>query len=241
MTGEMALVVDRLTIRFGGVLAVNNINFRMKRNDLHCLIGPNGAGKTTFFKALSGVVRPSSGRIWINGQESTRLPAHRVARLGVGIKMQVPNLLENISVEENLWIAARGRHSAVATNQIVESLLERTGLQKNRSSRVANLAHGHRQHVELASALATEPSILLLDEPAAGLSETEVEHLSSLLLQLKSEMAILVVEHNTRFVRAIAESVTVFHKGQILAVGTPERVFQDESVRTVYLGRDSML
>ena len=240
MTAEPVLSVEGLSVRFGGVLAVDSINFTLRRHDLHCLIGPNGAGKSTFFKAISGVVRPSSGRIWINGQESTRLPAHRVARLGVGIKMQVPNLLERLSVEENLWVAARCRHSAPKADQIVESLIDRIGINKYRSSPVMDLAHGHRQHVELASALATEPSILLLDEPAAGLSETEVNELSRLLQQLKKEMALLVVEHNTRFVRMIAESVTVFHKGRILATGSPDQVFQNESVKNVYLGRDAV-
>ncbi len=240
MTAEPVLSVEGLSVRFGGVLAVDSINFTLRRHDLHCLIGPNGAGKSTFFKAISGVVRPSSGRIWINGQESTRLPAHRAARLGVGIKMQVPNLLERLSVEENLWVAARCRHSASKADQIVESLIDRIGINKYRSSPVMDLAHGHRQHVELASALATEPSILLLDEPAAGLSETEVNELSRLLQQLKKEMALLVVEHNTRFVRMIAESVTVFHKGRILATGSPDQVFQNESVKNVYLGRDAV-
>ncbi len=237
MAAQTVLSVQGLSVRFGGVLAVDNINFVVRRHDLHCLIGPNGAGKSTFFKAVSGVIRPSSGRIWIDGQESTRLSAHRVARLGVGIKMQVPSLLEQLSVEENLWIAARCRHSVQEASEIVDSLIERVGMDRFRSFQVADLAHGHRQHVELASALATKPSIVLLDEPAAGLSETEVKHLGSLLLQLKSETALLVVEHNTRFVRMIAETVTVFHKGRVLATGTPPQVFADERVRAVYIGR----
>lgn len=235
---ETVLSVEGLSVSFGGVLAVDNVSFSLKRQELHCLIGPNGAGKSTFFKAISGVVRPSSGRVWINGYEATRLPAHRVARLGVGIKMQVPNLLEGLSVEENLWIAARCRHSAREADDIVETLMNLTGIEKNRTSLVSDLAHGHRQHVELASALATKPSILLLDEPAAGLSETEVDELSSILQQLKNQTAILVVEHNTRFVRMIAESVTVFHKGRILTAGSPDQVFQNESVKNVYLGRN---
>lgn len=233
---ETVLSVEGLSVGFGGVLAVDNVSFSLKRQELHCLIGPNGAGKSTFFKAICGVVRPSSGRVWINGYEATRLPAHRVARLGVGIKMQVPNLLEGLSVEENLWIAARCRHSARESDDTVETLMNLTGIEKNRTSLVSDLAHGHRQHVELASALATKPSILLLDEPAAGLSETEVDELSSILQQLKNQTAILVVEHNTRFVRMIAESITVFHKGRILAAGSPDQVFQNESVKKVYLG-----
>ncbi len=237
---ETVLSVDGLSVRFGGVLAVDSIDFSLKRHELHCLIGPNGAGKSTFFKAIAGVILPTSGRIWINGHESTRLPAHRVSRLGVGIKMQVPNVLENLSVEENLWIAARCRHAAREADQIVDSLLDRVKIAGSRSAKVADLAHGHRQHVELASALATKPSILLLDEPAAGLSDTEVDDLGLLLQQLKRETALLVVEHNTRFVRKIAAAVTVFHKGRILAAGSPDQVFQNENVKNVYLGRDAV-
>ena len=238
MAGETILSVEGMSVRYGGVAAVDDVDFSLRRGELHCLIGPNGAGKSTFFKAIAGVVRPSAGRVWINRQESTRYPSHRVARLGVGIKTQVPNLLEGLSVHENLWVAARRHHSARESNRVVEALIDQVGIIGDHFRPVADLAHGHRQLVELACALAIRPSILLLDEPAAGLTETEVNELASLLHDLRHGMALLVIEHNTRFVRMIAESVTVLHKGRILATGSPEQVFENEHVRNVYLGRE---
>ena len=241
MAGETILSVEGMSVRYGGVAAVDDVDFSLRRGELHCLIGPNGAGKSTFFKAIAGVVRPSAGRVWINRQESTRYPSHRVARLGVGIKTQVPNLLEGLSVHENLWVAARRHNSARESKRVVESLIEKVGIVDDRSRPVADLAHGHRQLVELASALAIRPSILLLDEPAAGLTETEVNELASLLHDLRHSMALLVIEHNTRFVRMIAESMTVLHRGRILATGSPEQVFENEHVRDVYLGREVVI
>ncbi len=238
MSNQAVLSVENLSVRYGGVLAVDHVNFTLRRNSLHCLIGPNGAGKSTLFKAIAGIARPASGRIWINGHESTRLPAYRAARLGIGIKTQRPNLLEDLSVEENLWIAARFRHDSNRADQVVGSLLDRIGIQSSRLSRVADLAHGHRQLVELASALATEPLVVLLDEPAAGLADSEVNELGKVLMQLASEAALLVVEHNTRFVRSIAETVTVLHKGRILATGPPSQIFADDRVKDIYLGRE---
>ena len=241
MPREIVLSIEGLIVRFDGVAAVNGVDFELQRDELHCLIGPNGAGKSTLFKAITGVVNSSAGRIWINGHETTRLQPHSVARLGVGVKTQVPSLLEGLSVRENLWIAARRSNSTRKASQIVDDLMERIGIAGDESRIVETLAHGRRQLVELATALAINPSILLLDEPAAGLSEEEVMEFANLLKERSRGMAILVVEHNMSFVRMVAENLTVLHKGQILAAGEPERVFDNERVQDVYLGKEAVL
>ena len=241
MSREIVLSIEGLIVRFDGVAAVNGVDFELQRDELHCLIGPNGAGKSTLFKAITGVVNSSAGRIWINGHETTRLQPHSVARLGVGVKTQVPSLLEGLSVRENLWIAARRSNSTRKASQIVDDLMERIGIAGDESRIVETLAHGRRQLVELATALAINPSILLLDEPAAGLSEEEVMEFANLLKERSRGMAILVVEHNMSFVRMVAENLTVLHKGQILAAGEPERVFDNERVQDVYLGKEAVL
>ena len=241
MPREIVLSIEGLVVRFDGVAAVNGVDFELQRDELHCLIGPNGAGKSTLFKAITGVVNSSAGRIWINGHETTRLQPHSVARLGVGVKTQVPSLLEGLSVRENLWIAARRSNSTRRASQIVDELMERIGIAGDESRIVETLAHGRRQLVELATALAINPSILLLDEPAAGLSEEEVTEFANLLQERSRGMAILVVEHNMSFVRMVAENLTVLHKGQILAAGEPERVFDNERVQDVYLGKEAVL
>lgn len=241
MPREIVLSIEGLIVRFDGVAAVNGVDFELQRDELHCLIGPNGAGKSTLFKAITGVVNSSAGRIWINGHETTRLQPHSVARLGVGVKTQVPSLLEGLSVRENLWIAARRSNSTRRASQIVDELMERIGIAGDESRIVETLAHGRRQLVELATALAINPSILLLDEPAAGLSEEEVTEFANLLQERSRGMAILVVEHNMSFVRMVAENLTVLHKGQILAAGEPERVFDNERVQDVYLGKEAVL
>ncbi len=241
MPREIVLSIEGLIVRFDGVAAVNGVDFELQRDELHCLIGPNGAGKSTLFKAITGVVNSSAGRIWINGHETTRLQPHSVARLGVGVKTQVPSLLEGLSVRENLWIAARRSNSTRRASQIVDELMERIGIAGDESRIVETLAHGRRQLVELATALAINPSILLLDEPVAGLSEEEVTEFANLLQERSRGMAILVVEHNMSFVRMVAENLTVLHKGQILAAGEPERVFDNERVQDVYLGKEAVL
>lgn len=240
MPREAVMSIEGLTVRFDGVAAVDGVDFTLQRDELHCLIGPNGAGKSTLFKAVTGVVRPSAGKIWINGHDTTRLQPHAVARLGVSVKTQVPSLLEGLSVRENIWVVARRSNSAKRATQIVDRLMERIGIADDESRVVETMAHGRRQLVEFATALAANPSILLLDEPAAGLSEEELVGFASLLQQPTHSMAVLVVEHNMKFVRLIAERLTVLHKGRILANGEPEQVFNDERVQDVYLGKEAV-
>ncbi len=238
MAGSAVLQIEDLVVKFGGVAAVDDVSFALERNELHCLIGPNGAGKSTLFKAVSGIVRPAAGRIWIRGNEATRMLPHSIARLGVSVKTQVPSLLEGLSVYENLWIAAR-RHSPRSRRKVIDPLMERVGIADEASRIVGTMAHGRRQMVEFATTLIAKPSIVLLDEPAAGLSDGEVEDFAALLNDLPSELSLLIVEHNMKFVKMIARKLTVLHKGRVLMSGGAESVFRDARVRDVYLGKEA--
>ncbi len=237
MRAEPVLEVENVTVRFGGVTALDNVSLSLRTGDLHCLIGPNGAGKSTFFRAVAGVQKIDEGRIWVEGCDIAGFAPHDVARLGVGVKTQVPSLLDGLSVLENAWIAARRTRTSAAADRVAESMLELVGVSGEARRTVGQLAHGRRQLVEFAVVLAAGPRILLLDEPAAGLTTVEVEEFAKRLREVRQQMAVLVVEHNMEFVRMLAETVTMLHRGRVLVAGSPETVFADENVRAVYLGK----
>jgi len=228
-----------VSMHFDGVTAVDDVSLRLRERELRCLIGPNGAGKSTFFKILSGQLRPSVGEVWLNGTRSDGMQPHAIARLGLSIKTQVPSLMNGLSVAENLWLAAQLHHRRDAANQRVGQLLEELGLGAVRASTAGALAHGQRQIVELGVALAADPWLLLLDEPAGGLTHGEVEHMAQLVRGLAERITVVVVEHDMRFVRSVAQTVTVFHQGRILAEGHADSVLADARVRDVYLGREA--
>lgn len=223
-------------MRFGGVLAVDDVRLRLYRRQLLCLIGPNGAGKTTFFRCITGQHRPTTGSIWIAGHRVNGWSMHQIARLGVGIKTQVPSLANGLSVHENLWLGARRHGNNRTASQRVASLLAELQLETVAQVPVGLLAHGVRQMVEIGVALSTDPWLLLLDEPAGGLTHQEAQRVADLVRELNKRMTIVVVEHDMAFVRSVAQRVVVFHQGRILADGDTEPVLADRRVREVYLG-----
>ena len=239
MSNPAILQIEDLVVKFGGVAAVDGVNFNLNRNELRCLIGPNGAGKSTLFKAIAGLVQPLSGRIWVKGEETTHLPPHLVARRGISVKTQVPSLLEGLTVYENLWIVARRKYRRQSCRKMIEPIMESVGISNDSTTIVNTMAHGRRQLVEFATALVARPSIMLLDEPAAGLSDEEAGDFAKLLHTLPSRMSLLVVEHNMSFVRMIAQQVSVLHKGRLLISGEPDLVFRDPRVQEVYLGKEA--
>ncbi len=234
---EIVLQTQGLTMRFGGVVAVNSVDFQLKRHELRCLIGPNGAGKSTFFRCISGQYAPSSGNVWLRGQLVTGRPMHGVARLGVGIKTQVPQLMNGLAVRENLWLAARYFYPKAEAADRSDAMLEQLGLGGVAGHSAGDLAHGQRQMVELGMVLVAEPWLVLLDEPAGGLTQQEVERMAEAVRVANRSATVIVVEHDMRFIRSIASSVTVFHQGQILAEGLADVVLADERVKNVYLGK----
>ncbi len=227
------------TMRFGGVTAVDNVDFTLREMELRCLIGPNGAGKSTFFKMLTGQLTPSAGKILLRGKDITGTEPHRIARMGVGIKTQVPNVFDGLSVRENVFVAACRRGSPAQANRTTEKTLDRVRLTGIAGRMVGQLAHGQRQWVEIATVLAQEPELVLLDEPAAGMTHDEVLRTAELIREINRAQALIVVEHDMQFIRMIARTVTVFNQGGILVEDDVENVLANQAVRDVYLGKQA--
>jgi ABC-type uncharacterized transport system ATPase subunit len=236
MTGPVLETVG-LSIRFGGVEAVRGVNLSVAERELRCLIGPNGAGKSTLFKLLTGQLRPTAGRILFRGQDITGHHTHAIARRGIGIKTQVPNLFDGLTVREHLWLSARRTNRAAPTRAIVQEILERIGLTGLADGPVGQLSHGLRQWVELGTVLAGNPELILLDEPAAGMTHDEVARTAELVRDINRTHALIVVEHDMQFVRMIARTVTVMHQGAVLVEDTMDRILENSTVRDVYLGK----
>jgi branched-chain amino acid transport system ATP-binding protein/urea transport system ATP-binding protein len=237
MSDAVVETVD-LTKRFGGVTAVDHVNFALKERELRCLIGPNGAGKSTFFKCLTGQYRLDSGngRVLIRGSDVIGLRPHQIVRMGVGIKTQVPSVMNGLSVMENLWLAARRTHGWARSSAEVQRVIEEVGLSDLARRAVGELAHGQRQMVEIGIVLAQDPWLVLLDEPAAGITGAEVERLVRLIRQINQNASMIVVDHDMEFVRMLGARITVFHQGAVLTEGPPEKVLSDARVREVYIG-----
>jgi len=227
-----------LTMRFGGVVAVNAVNFALRERELRCLIGPNGAGKSTFFKCLTGQYRlgHTNGRVVIRGHDVTGWQSHQIVRLGVGIKTQVPSVMNGLSVEENLWLSARRIHGWSGASGAVDEIVAELGLGAVLRQEVGELAHGQRQMVEIGIVLAQRPWLVLLDEPAAGMTGDEVERLASVIHRINETASVIVVDHDMEFVRMLGARVTVFHQGAVLVEGSAQRVLDDARVREVYIG-----
>ncbi len=237
MRADAILETRGVTMRFGGVIALENVDFRLENDELRCLIGPNGAGKSTFFKCLTGLLTPSEGSIYLQGEDCTGIHPHAVARRGVGIKTQVPSVMNTLTAHENIWLSARQAQSSREANRTTQEVLERLDLEDIATDEVATLAHGKRQLVELGIVMAGRPSLVLLDEPAAGLTGEEVERMIEVIHELNRDAALVIVEHDMHFVRSIAQTVTVFHQGRVLTEAPVEAVMADPAVRDVYLGK----
>jgi ABC-type uncharacterized transport system ATPase subunit len=228
-----------LSMHFGGVKAVRNVNFSLAEGELRCLIGPNGAGKSTFFKMLTGQLEPSHGQVLFRGYDISRAHAHQIARLGIGIKTQVPSVFDGLSVRENIHLAASRIHSSEHARALVDEMLERMGLTHAADRVVGQLAHGQRQWVELGLVLSTEPELILLDEPAAGMTHEEVHKTAELVREINRTKALIVVEHDMQFIRMIAKQVTVFNRGSILVEDAVENILRNPLVRDIYLGKQA--
>jgi len=231
------LQTRNLTMRFGGVVAVDDVTFTLGEVELRCLIGPNGAGKSTFFKMLTGQLKPTSGAITFRGTGVAGAASHEIARLGVGIKTQVPNVFNGLSVHENLWIAARRKNTPARTRALVDEVIGKIRLSRKAEAIVGQLSHGERQWVEIGTVLAGEPELILLDEPAAGMTHEEVVRTAEIIRDINTAQALIVVEHDMQFIKMIAKTVTVFHQGRVLMEDTIDVVMRDPRVRDVYLGK----
>ena len=234
---EVALETRNLSMRFGGICAVDNVDFKLSAGELRCLIGPNGAGKSTFFKCVTGQLDPSGGQVFMRDEEVTGWSPHEIASLGVGIKTQVPSVLDGLTAYENIWLAARRFLSVTEANRMTDEVISRLSLGDIINSDVGQLAHGERQRVELGIVMAADPWLILLDEPAAGMSAKDVDSLTNIIHEMLKSAAVIIVEHDMQFIRSIASTVSVFHQGAMLIEDHVDRVMADQTVRNVYLGK----
>jgi branched-chain amino acid transport system ATP-binding protein/urea transport system ATP-binding protein len=239
MSGVPLLETRGLSMRFGGVVAVDHVDFTLQEVELRCVIGPNGAGKSTFFKCLTGQLKPSQGDIRFRGAPVAGIGSYAIARLGVGIKTQVPNVFDGLSARDNVWIAAAKVAAGRMAARRTDGAMERVGITGIADRIVGQLAHGQRQLVELAMVIAPEPDLILLDEPAAGMTDEEVDRLVGLIRELNERHALVVVEHDMQFIRRIAKTVTVFHQGAVLIEGQVADIMANDQVRDVYLGKQA--
>jgi ABC-type branched-subunit amino acid transport system ATPase component len=232
--------VRGLTKSFGAVDAVKDIDLEISGTQRHLIIGPNGAGKTTFFNLLSGQLPPTEGAIEFNGETITYMPVHLRARRGLGRTFQIASLFHGLSVWDNIVLAAgapaaadRSAHAAAIR---AAKALEQCELQTKRSFPVASLAYGEQRRLEVALSLTTEPNFILLDEPMAGLTQEERKALAARIIFLSSSVGIVLIEHDLEIALTIAERLTVFHLGKIVADGGPDEVLMNPLVREIYLG-----
>jgi branched-chain amino acid transport system ATP-binding protein len=242
---DTVLRTEGLTIRFGGLTALDNVNFEVKRDEVRAVIGPNGAGKSTFFNCLTGVLRPTSGRILFNGRNIAGQPPNRISQLGIARSYQITNILPNATTLENVRIAAQSRRHG--WNMLrhhrdlrdimekAERVLDSVGLLAKAEELAANLSHGEQRNLEIGIALATEPQLLCLDEPTAGMSAAETHDTMQLVRRIAKNLTILIVEHDMQVVMELAHRITVLHYGQILAEGPPAEIQQNARVQEVYL------
>lgn len=234
---ETVLETVGLTMRFGGVTATDNVNFKLRSRELRCLIGPNGAGKSTFFKCVTGLLEPTGGQVFMRGEDVTGWQPHQIASMGIGIKTQTPNVMDALSVHENIWLAARRFYPVNEARDRAENVIDRLALGAIARTELGQLAHGERQRVELGVVMVAEPWLVLLDEPAAGMSAQDVDRMTQIIHDLKRSAAVIIVEHDMQFIRSIAETVTVFHQGAVLMEDHVSNVMSDAQVRAVYLGK----
>ncbi len=243
------LQAQHLTKQFGGLTAVNSVSLTLTQGRIHAVIGPNGAGKSTLTNLLSGEIKPTSGSVHFGAQDITGHTPNQVSRAGVGRSFQKTNIFASFTVWENVRLAAQSRkpdaatwwrdaRKAEATNALAERALSLAELTHTRDRIASNLSHGEQRQLEIAMTLATAPKVLLLDEPLAGMGAEEAQRMVALLLKLKADHAMLLIEHDMDAVFSLADELTVMVNGTVIASGTPEAIRSNADVQAAYLGEE---
>ena len=240
------LTVENVTVDFDGFKALNGMHLRLLPKSIRVLIGPNGAGKSTLLDTMIGHVRPTTGKILFKGQDITRTDEFKIVRKGICRKFQTPGVLENLTVIENLTLSARryrecwrsfGMGQTAEVRARVEKVMERIGLQEKRNALAGQLAHGQKQWLEIGMVVASDAELLLLDEPAAGMSHDESAQTAQLIRELSQEHSFLVIDHDMAFVDQLDAPVSVMHMGQMIKEGTLQEIRNDPQIAAIYLGR----
>ncbi len=247
MTKEFILTVEGVTKTFDGFKAISDLNFYMDKGELRVIIGPNGAGKTSFLDLITGRTKPDVGKIeFEKDTDLTALNEYQINRLGIGRKFQTPSVYIDHTVYENVLLSLQGSRSVFsalfarvtsAQRERIHEVLETVGLAAKAQVKAGSLAHGQKQWLEIGMLLAQNPKLLLVDEPAAGMTDEETAKTGELLISLAGKHSIVVIEHDMVFVRQIARKVTVLHQGHVLCEGSVDEVQNNERVIEVYLGR----
>jgi urea transport system ATP-binding protein len=245
-SSKFLLFVESLSVSFDGFKAVDIPHFGVKHGELRVIIGPNGAGKTTFCDLVSGKTSPSTGKVYYDGKNITQMDESDIALMGIGRKFQTPTVFDSLSTYENLLLALPGnqdwqdnllkRESEQEKNQILE-ILEKVNLSECRDIPAKSLSHGQRQWLAISALIISKPKLLLVDEPAAGLTDLETERTADLLMELAEDHTLVVIEHDMDFVRRLGQKVTVLNEGRVLAEGSLEEMEMNEEVMEAYLGR----
>ena len=224
-----------LTLHFGGLRAVDGVDFSLQPGEIHALIGPNGAGKTTFVSLLSGRRRPQSGRVLMDGTDITALPAHARVRKGIAYTFQITSIFPRLSVFDNVALAAQTKGAQDLTAR-VHAALARVGLAGLEAQEAQTLSYGHQRLLELGMGLALGPRLLILDEPTQGLAASEIQGFMDLVRSLVPDTTVLLIEHNMKVVMDLATRITVLTFGRVLATGTPDQIRANAAVQEAYLG-----
>ena len=243
---KFVLFVENLSVSFDGFKAVDIPQYGVEHGELRVIIGPNGAGKTTFCDLVSGKTQPSTGRVYFDGKEITQMEESDIALSGIGRKFQTPTVFDSLTTYENLLLALPG-NQGWKNNLLkpefkeevekIDEILEKVSLIDQREMPAKSLSHGQRQWLAISALIISKPKLLLVDEPAAGLTDLETEQTADLLLELAEEHTIVVIEHDMDFVRRLGKTVTVLNEGQVLAEGMIDEMEKNEEVMEAYLGR----
>jgi urea transport system ATP-binding protein len=244
---EFILMLEEVNKTFEGFKAISNLTFYMDEGELRVIIGPNGAGKSTMLDLITGRTKPDSGRIEFGlDTDLTKLSEPAITRLGIGRKFQTPSVYIDHTVFENIWLSLEGSRSVWQTlfsrvtpqqRARIDDILRTVSLDGKAQTLAGALSHGQKQWLEIGMLLAQNPRLLLVDEPAAGMTDEETHKTGELLLSLEGKHSIVVIEHDMTFVRQIARKITVLHQGAVLCEGSVDQVQNDERVQEVYLGR----
>ena len=246
----MSFILETKSLKkqFGALRAINGIDFKLEKGELRAIIGPNGAGKSTFYNLLTGIIPPSGGDIFFQGQKITGLRPEEVSQKGVARSYQITNIFLNLSAYENVRIAAQSREKSFdpfrhysmlkEVDRQARTILDELQINPDQEKMASALSHGEQRRLEIAIGLATQPSLLLLDEPTAGMSPTETDEIIALVKKISKGLTIVIVEHDMKVVMQLAQKISVLYYGEILAEGTPEEIRNNERVLEVYLGHN---